>query len=69
MSRVQLVVERLLHQFDVRLVPLGVNVRVGSTLLQPTVFFGKIKELAVRAEVNVAGKTFEKTERVTVVFD
>ena len=59
MCRIQLVVERLFHQFDVRLVPLGVNVRVG-TLLQPRVFFGKIEELTVRAEVNVAGKLLRK---------
>ena len=44
---IQLIVEGLLHQLDVCLVPVRVNVRVGSSFLELRVLFTKIKEFTV----------------------
>ena len=46
-GRIQLIVERLLHQFDVGLVSVRVNVGVRFSCLELGVLFAKIKEFAV----------------------
>ena len=66
---IQLIVEGLLHQFDVRLVPVRVNVRVGFSFLELRLLCAKIKEFTVRTEEDVARKGFEQPNRLTVVFD
>src|SRR5262245_33765651 len=66
---IQLVVEGLLHEFDVRLVPVRVNVRVGSSFLELGVLFAKIKEFSVRTKEDVTREGFEQANRLPVVFN